>query len=64
VFDAWIQQFVEAVEGVDVQKWQIFHRWNIINAMLQEEVLALASDASGYALNCPSETAPELARRN
>ncbi len=34
VFDAWISQYA-LISNVDRTKWEIFHRWDIINACIK-----------------------------
>jgi len=34
VFDAWISQYA-LISNVDREKWEIFHRWDIINACIK-----------------------------
>lgn len=41
VFDAWISQYVEEITDVDRSVWEIFHRWDIINACIRGGVLRL-----------------------
>ncbi len=33
-FDAWISQYA-LISNVDREKWEIFHRWDIINACIK-----------------------------
>lgn len=54
-FDAWIMQFVESIENVDRTTWDIFQRWNIINAVIMEGLLIIVHLASGDKLERPSE---------
>lgn len=41
-FDAWIAEVVEQIINVDRAIWNIYDRWNIINACLEAEVLTLS----------------------
>lgn len=44
VFDAWIRQYVETILNVDTFQWDIFDRWQIINAVLDVGILVIHSD--------------------
>ena len=41
-FDTWIAEVVEEIVNVDRERWDIYDRWNIINACLEAEVVLLA----------------------
>lgn len=53
IFDAWVRDYVEEIQGVDTAVWQIFHRWNIINDLLKGEFLDLVQYEDGYLLGPP-----------
>lgn len=63
IFDAWIAQFVETIENVDRASWDIFQRWNIINAVLAEGLLCVVGLSDGDHLErmnvIPLEAKPE-----
>lgn len=46
-FDPWIAEVVEQIINVDRTMWNIYDRWNIINACLEAEVLTLAEVEGG-----------------
>lgn len=41
VFDLWVRQFVEQIEDVNIEEWDIYDRWNIINELLKGGFLVL-----------------------
>ncbi len=41
IFDQWIRQFVNTILNVDTFLWDIFDRWQIINAVLDGGFLTL-----------------------
>lgn len=47
VFDAWIRQYVEEITNVDTAVWEIFHRWDIINACIEDDILCLHKQGDG-----------------
>jgi hypothetical protein len=47
IFDQWIRQFVGSVVNVDTNKWDIFHRWRVINAVLDSGQLVIVHLQSG-----------------
>lgn len=54
IFDQWVRQFVDSVVNVDTEKWTIFHRWRIINAVLDSGLLIIVHLQSGDKLERPS----------
>lgn len=44
VFDVWVRQFVEQIEDVNTEQWDIFDRWGIVKALLNEKFLVLTQD--------------------
>jgi hypothetical protein len=44
VFDTWVRQYVETIEDVDTQIWDIFDRWGIVKALLQGNFLTLSQE--------------------
>jgi hypothetical protein len=56
VFDAFIAEVVEEIVNVDRTIWDIFDRWNIINACLEADVLLLTELPDGsLLLDIPEE---------
>jgi hypothetical protein len=47
VFDGWVRQYVEEIQDVDTGEWDIYDRWNIVNALLQGKFLFLVAGESG-----------------
>lgn len=47
VFDAWIRQHVEEITGVNTTVWEIYDRWFIIDACIEEDVLFLQDMGDG-----------------
>lgn len=47
VFDVWIRQHVEEIVNVDTARWEIYDRWFIINACIEEDVLYLRPMGDG-----------------
>jgi hypothetical protein len=50
VFDHWIRQFVDEIVNVDTATWEIFHRWNIINAVIDGQFLIVRKRGDGTLL--------------
>jgi hypothetical protein len=44
VFDTWVRQYVEEIEDVNTELWDIFDRWGIIKALLNEGYLTLTQE--------------------
>jgi hypothetical protein len=59
IFDQWIRQFVESIVNVDIEKWDSFQRWNIINAVLNNGLLVIAQLQSGDKLGRPPMVSSE-----
>ena len=53
IFDQWIRQFVDKIVNVDTDKWNVFQRWNIINAVLNNGLLVIVHLQSGDKLERP-----------
>ena len=47
VFDKWIRQFVETIINVDTFLWDIFDKWQIINAVLEGQFLTMKDQGDG-----------------
>lgn len=47
VFDEWIRQYVEIIKNVDTQEWDIFDRWQIVNAVLAEGIIEVVDADNG-----------------
>jgi len=47
VFDDWIAQYVDTINGVDRSTWEIFHRWGITNACIDGQLLVLVARPDG-----------------
>lgn len=47
IFDQWIRQYVEEIINVDTFLWDIFDRWQIINAVLKAGILHLEEMPNG-----------------
>jgi hypothetical protein len=47
IFDAWIRQYVETISDVDTTTWDKFHRWQIINTVLQAGLLFVVEEEDG-----------------
>jgi len=41
IFDAWISQYVDEITDVDRAAWDIFQRWEIINACIWDGIFRL-----------------------
>ena len=47
LFDAWIRQYVDTIVNVDIETWEIFHRWQVINAVRRGQLLTLRDREDG-----------------
>lgn len=53
-FDGWIRQYVEEIINVDTFLWDIFDRWQIVNAVLKGGILAIKQQPDGSHLEVKS----------
>ena len=58
MFDAFIAEVVEEIVNVDRTTWDIFDRWNVINACLEADVLLLTELPDGSLLLGIAEEIP------
>jgi len=47
VFDQWIREVVDRIVNVDTATWEIFHRWQIVNAAISGKFLLLSEASDG-----------------
>jgi hypothetical protein len=52
VFDAWIREYVETIINVNTFLWDIFDRWQIVNAVLEGKFLVLMDQEDGTFFLC------------
>lgn len=55
IFDTWVRQYVETIEDVDTEAWDIFDRWGIVKALLQGNFLTLAQEGGTSVLKGRAE---------
>lgn len=44
MFDGWIRGFVDVIKNVDTETWDMFDRWQIVNAVLDAGLLTFNGD--------------------
>jgi hypothetical protein len=47
VFDGWVRQYVEEIVDVDTEEWDVYDRWQIVNALLSEKFLLMIEGEDG-----------------
>lgn len=55
VFDAWVSQFVETISNVDREEWELFQRWQVVNAALDGKFLVLIRESGTFFLRLRAE---------
>lgn len=57
MFDGWIRQFVDIIKNVDTETWDMFDRWQIVNAVLDAQLLMFNGDVLERKKNLPTSEA-------